>query len=269
MPSDKKPFGDNLSAETTAFYRQCLRVFKESNISFLTGGAHALEYYTGVARDTKDLDIFVRPSDLGNVLSALADAGYEPELTYPHWLAKVRAGEDTVDLIYRSSNGLAEVNDDWFEGDPDQEVLGVPARICPPEEMIWQKSFIMERERFDGADVAHLLLGCAETLDWHRLLELFGLHWRVLFSHLILFGFIYPSERACIPQEVMDHLLQRLQDENESAPTEASLCRGTLLSQSQYLIDVEQRGYRDARLAPEGPMSAKEIAEWTQAIQGS
>jgi hypothetical protein len=25
------------------------------------------------------------------------------------------------------------------------------------EEMVWQKAFIMERERFDGADVVHLI----------------------------------------------------------------------------------------------------------------
>ena len=29
--------------------------------------------------------------------------------------------------------------------------------------MIWSKAFIMERERFDGADVAHLLLHCLES----------------------------------------------------------------------------------------------------------
>ena len=27
------------------------------------------------------------------------------------------------------------------------------------EESLWQKAFIMERERYDGADVAHLLRG--------------------------------------------------------------------------------------------------------------
>jgi len=53
----------------------------------------------------------------------------------------------------------------------------------------------MERERFDGGDIAHLIRGSGRDLDWQRLLNRFGPHWRVLFSHLVMFGFCYPSER--------------------------------------------------------------------------
>jgi hypothetical protein len=42
--------------------------------------------------------------------------------------------------------------------------------------MIWSKAFIMERERFDGADVMHLIHENANRLDWNRLLERFGQH---------------------------------------------------------------------------------------------
>ena len=62
----------------------------------------------------------------------------------------------------------------------------------------------MERERYDGADVAHLLRAHGDRLDWPRLLRRFGPHWRVLLSHLVLFGFIYPGERALVPAWVMD-----------------------------------------------------------------
>ena len=33
----------------------------------------------------------------------------------------------------------------------------MPALVVPAEEMIWSKAFIQERERFDGADIHHLL----------------------------------------------------------------------------------------------------------------
>jgi hypothetical protein len=33
-----------------------------------------------------------------------------------------------------------------------------------------------------------------------------------------------------------------------------------------YLIDVLEWGYGDARMQPRGPMSATEIAHWTEAI---
>ena len=44
------------------------------------------------------------------------------------------------------------------------------------------------------------------------------------------------------------------------------LCRGTFLSREQYLVDVRQWGYRDARLPPFGNLSPTEAGRWTRAI---
>src|SRR5262249_17740973 len=116
-------------------------------------------------------------------------------------------------------------------------------------------------------DMLHVILRCGPTLDWPRLLRRFDAHWRVLFSHLVMFGYVYPGENDRIPQWVMDQLLGRLQQEQANAPRESGrVCRGTLISRAQYLIDVEQWGYADARLGPGGPMSDEEVARWTAAI---
>src|SRR5262249_30892737 len=152
---------------------------------------YAYARYTGVVRHTKDFDLFLRPEDSERALTALTRAGYQTELTFPHWLGKAHRGNDFVDLIYSSGNGLARVDERWFEHAVEGEVLGVPAKLAPAEEILWSKAFIMERERFDGADVAHLLLCCAQNLDWDRLLARFGPHWRVLLTHLLLFGYVY------------------------------------------------------------------------------
>jgi hypothetical protein len=88
----------------------------------------------------------------------------------------------------------------------------------------------------------------------------------VLLAHLVLFGFIYPAERASIPDAVMRELLGRLDAEPAGDPSAERLCRGTLLSRAQYLPDIGWWGYQDARLAPHGPMTAEEIARWTAAI---
>jgi len=42
--------------------------------------------------------------------------------------------------------------------------------------MIWSKAFIMERDRYDGADIAHIIRTCGKGLDWSRLLHRFGSH---------------------------------------------------------------------------------------------
>src|SRR5207248_659415 len=112
--------------------------------------------------------------------------------------------------IYNSGNGRCPVDDDWFAHAVWAEVLGTPVSVIPAEEMIWQKSYIMERERFDGADVAHLLRARGPALDWDRLLRRFGAHWRVLLSHLVLFGFVYPSEQDKVPRRVLHDLAERL-----------------------------------------------------------
>ena len=106
-------------------------------------------------------------------------------------------------MIFSSGNGLAVVDETWFEHATEQNVLGLTVLVAPAEESLWSKAFVMERERFDGADVAHIILAYGDRLDWHRLLERFGPHWRVLLAHLILYGFIYP-ERA-LPSAHLGH----------------------------------------------------------------
>jgi hypothetical protein len=122
----------------------------------------------------------------------------------------------------------------------------------------------MERERFDGADVVHLLHARAPVLDWVRLRYRFGPHWRVLFAHLVLFGFIYPHDRNQVPRWLMDELLSRLAQELAEPAPATRVCGGTLLSREQYLVDIEH-GLHDARIVF-GSMSEQDIAEWTAAI---
>src|SRR5262249_31783435 len=87
--SPNRPVGDarmftELDLRTREFYHRSLRLMKGSGIPFLVGGAYALARYTGVVRHTKDLDLFVKPSDVERVMARFADAGYSTERTYPH-----------------------------------------------------------------------------------------------------------------------------------------------------------------------------------------
>jgi hypothetical protein len=159
------------------------------------------------------------------------------------------------------------VDDEWFEHAEPAEVLGMSVNLSPVEEMIWSKAFVLERERFDGADVAHLIRARGKGLDWERLFRRFDPHWHVLMSHLLLFRFAYPSERAVIPRWVLRGLMGRLQHELESDVPERRLCQGTLLSARQYLPDVELWGFHDARLEPGVQMTAADIALLTSSIR--
>jgi hypothetical protein len=251
--------------ERDEFHHTSMAALQEANVPFLIGGAYVVEVYAGVSRRPKDFDLYVRPNHVDAAIDALARAGYETEKTFPHWLAKAGRGQPYIDLIFRAGNGLCEVDDSWFERAQDDELLGLRVKLCAPEEMIWMKAYIMERERFDGADIAHILQSCPEKLDWTHLVRRFGPDWRVLLSHLVLFGYIYPGERGKIPAALMDDLISRLQNEEPAAGPDR-VCRGTLLSRKQYLVDIQERGFRDAQLEQRVHMDPEDIAHWTRAI---
>ncbi len=255
------------SAATQRFHASVLAELNAAGCEFLVGGGHALERYLGIGRSVKDLDLFIRERDVPAALSHVEQRlGYAWEMTFPHWLAKIKRDDhEHIDVIFNSGNAVCAVDDEWFRHAVPSTVMGQPARLCPAEETIWSKAFVMERERYDGADIAHLIHARAEALDWTRLARRFGRHWRVLLSHLILFGFIYPSERARVPEALMRRCLRALEHEMER-PSPRRVCRGPMTSRAQYLVDVQLWGYEDARLLPHGSMSEADASIWTAAI---
>ncbi len=253
-----------VSLPASQFYGDTLRTLAEAEVPFVVGGAFALKHYAGIDRATKDLDVFLCRKDLARALEALRGKGYLTDETFPHWLAKAWCGEHFVDFIYASANGLCEVDDAWIESAKAITIFNQPALLCPVEEVIWSKCFVMERERFDGADIYHLLAAKGDTLDWNRLLTNVGAHWRVLLGHLVFYAFVYPRERQKIPAWVMDGLMARMVAERGSE--DVPVCNGTLLSREQYLFDLREKGYADARIAPYGNVPEPDIEQWTDAI---
>lgn len=248
-------------------YREALRCLLKAKVPFLVGGALALESYTGRARRTKDLDLFVNPADRLRLMQRLSDAGFRTEWRFPHWLGKAYKEDRSIDIIYGSGNGVCPVDEAWFRYALPAEVLGIPVRVVPAEEMLWSKAFVMERNRYDGGDIAHLLRARAHSMDWARLLFRFGTHWRVLCSHVLLFGFIYPEQRLRIPDWFMHEMMRRMKLEMQCLPADRDVCQGTLLSWSQYLADLDRGEYQDARHAPRGRLSLEDTQHMTAVLQ--
>ena len=229
-------------------HREALRILQEKGFEPMVGGAYALKTHTGIWRDTKDLDLFLRKDRVEDALAALKSAGYRTELTDQLWLAKAFMGPYFIDLIFSSGNGLGTVDAHWRRRAATCEVLGLEALVVPAEEMIWQKAFIQERERFDGADIHHLLRCKGAALDWEHLLMRFGdRHWEILLVHLITFRFSFPCDKEQVPGWVMHELIDRLRRREDEKAGEDRVCRGTLLSRQQYLHETNVQGYLDAR----------------------
>jgi hypothetical protein len=247
------------------FYRRVLDTLSDAHVPFLIGGAFALCRYIGVKRGTGDLDLMVCEEDWPVIAQTLRRQGIVTKLVFPHWLGKALALRAQVDIIFNGGNGATPVTRDWFAFATPARLMGHDLSLCPPEELLWSKAFVMERERFDGADVLHLLRVLAHQLDWERLLCRFRGNEAVLRAHLMLFGFVYPGEASRVPAWVDARLAAAMA--TERVPPD--LCRGTLLSRAQYLVDVEQGGYRDARLPPFGRFSDREWLTWTNAINST
>jgi hypothetical protein len=221
-----------------------LRTLLAAGVPFLVGGAYAFFEFTGIYRDTKDLDLFLRQRDLASAFLPLERAGFRTETVDPVWLAKAYSGEYFVDLIFSSGNGVTVVDDGWFEHGWPGTVMGYPCLLAPPEEMVWSKAFVTERERYDGADVNHLIRACGDRMDWERLLARFGDHWEVLLSHLILYRFAFPGERSRVPAWVVHELWRRTAEQLDAGDWDQQVCRGELISRVQYQHDYQRLGYQ-------------------------
>jgi hypothetical protein len=265
MPDNHDSPWDKLDEPTRQFYLRALDVLDESGVKYCVAGAYALAAYAGIVRHTKDLDVFLRRTDLERAIKAFERLGCRIERTHPHWLAKAYAIDPPdafVDLIFRAASGVWDVDDAWVSHARPGPVVGRQAPLCPPEELIWSKAMVMERHRFDGADIAHVIHAQGLNLDWDRLMRRAEGHEALLLGHLTFFQYIYPCEADHVPERVLDTLQQRVRAHR---PATRGLCRGTLVSWDQYLPDINDRGLVDGRLRPWGKLTPEEIERWTLA----
>jgi hypothetical protein len=231
--------------EAEAFYIEGLKLLAGSDIPFLLCGTYAVTSYTGVSRPTKDLDIFCKASDYPRILAFFKEHGFNVEVEDERWLAKVYRGKYFFDIIYSCRTSEIAITDEWFEDAPQIELYGSKVSIIKPTELIWSKIFVQDRYRYDGADVAHVILKQSEAIDWKRLLRYMELHWEVLLTHLVNFRYIYPSDRDLVPRWVMDELIARLNSHLEMPQSNRKVCRGRLFSARDYITDITEWGYAD------------------------
>ena len=224
--------------EQEQLFRAVLQLLNDAKIPYVVSGAFALHEHTGIWRDTKDLDLFMSPDQVSPAMEILNERGFGTDVCDPVWLSKVRQGEYFIDLISGMSNAVIRVDQSWIERAFDSEVLGISVKVLAPEELIASKIFVAFRERFDGADIAHIVYAAGNTMDWSRLLSLVGEHWEMLLWSLILFHYVYPSANA-VPKPVWEELLTRFRVEVENPDPKAPF-RGSLIDENMFAIDVRE-----------------------------
>ena len=233
------------SENPTSIYHDAVSVLLNGACDFMVGGGFALSFHTGIQRDTKDLDVFCQPKDYTHLLKCFANDGYRVELTDSRWLAKAFKDDYFIDIIFDTVNGICSVDETWFAYAETGDFLGLPVRFIAPEELIWCKIYVQNRERNDSADVNHLLLKTGHRLDWQRLLARLDAHWHLLLAQLLIFQFVYPSDyRDIVPDWVFHELMKRANEQYELPPSVEKVCRGPLIDQTQYEVDVKVWNYK-------------------------
>jgi hypothetical protein len=231
--------------DSESFYSECLRLLAESQIPFLLSGTYALSCYTGIARPTKDVDVFAKAGDSLRILTFFRERGFEVQMVDERWLARVCRGELFMDIIFNMPTASVHVTDEWFDRAPKAKIYDTTVHLVPPTEFVWSKIFVQDRYRYDGADVAHMILKKHDAIDWTRLLGHMELYWEVLLMALLNFRFIYPSERELVPKWLMDELMERLHAQASMHPPDKRVCRGRLFSPRDYQVDVSEWGFSE------------------------
>jgi hypothetical protein len=207
--NEPQPISPQLvSPEEWSIFETAMTAAHENNIEFLVAGAFALGVYTERWRPTKDIDLLILPRDRDVMIDALTKAGfkdYYDQLHYDRgWIYRCTRDNYLVDVIWRMANRRANVDEQWFENAPAVLVRNVTFHIVPPEELLWHKLYVLQRDRCDWPDVLNLLYTYGHKLDWKYLMQRMENDMPLLGAALSLFCWLCPGRTMKFPKWLRD-----------------------------------------------------------------
>ena len=206
-PEDLSAF---IPAADWAIYSAVLREARKSGARFAMSGGFTGSFYTGVWRNTKDMDLCVLPDEREAVIDATRKAGLHDlhdEKPYDRrWIYRATRDGVIVDTIWQLANFRGQVDAAWLEHGPEITLYDDTLRLVPPEEMIWSKIHIVQRERCDWPDVINMIYATGAALDWDRLIARMAGDERLLGSVLLLFSWLAPGRARSFPEWIWQRL---------------------------------------------------------------
>jgi hypothetical protein len=195
--------------EQWVLYGEVLDRAIEREIPFAIGGGFAVSTYTRRPRDTKDLDIYVLPENREAMIAVLGELGLEDLFdSKPYdrwWIYRGTRDGFIVDVIWAMANHRQEVDDLWMSG-PEVEMAGRRVRVLPAEAMLWDKLYIMQRERCDWPDILNLLYATGRHLDWEYLIHRIGDDHPLLAGVLSVLRWIAPGCAEGLPRWIWERV---------------------------------------------------------------
>lgn len=187
-------------------YRPVLEQAVQDNLPFAIGGGIAFSLYSRRWRNTRDIDLFVRPDDRESFITLLTQHGFEDYFSRESydrsWIYRGYQDGAIIDIIWQMANHRAVVDDAWIKGGATFVADGVSLRLISPEALIFAKLYVMQRERCDWPDLLSVLHSQADVLDWDHLVRWVGDDLPLLTGLLCVYRWLCPENARRIPEHI-------------------------------------------------------------------
>lgn len=202
MANPLTKWAQHIPDDEWAVYEPVLDEAIARRIPFALGGAFAVATYTGCWRNTKDLDLYVLPEHRDKMIAMLTDLGFSDYFdtkSYDRWwiYRSVRDG-NIIDVIWAMANHRQQIDSLWMSG-PEVVLRGRRMKALPAEALLWDKMYIMQRDRCDWPDVLNLLYSAGARVDWEMLLGRIGDDIPLMAGALSVFRWVAPGRAAELP----------------------------------------------------------------------
>jgi hypothetical protein len=192
-----------MSDQEWNLHRQIIDAANERELPFALGGGLAFSTYSERWRNTKDLDLFIRPRDREEFIEITREAGfadYFDQKEYDRsWIYRAVREDVVVDLIWTMPNHRMEVDDAWVHMGRRVDVRGICLRLLPVEELLCSKIYVLQRDRCDWPDLMNVLYAEGPAMDWGRLIDRLGPDMPLLSALVSVFGWLCPERARELP----------------------------------------------------------------------
>jgi len=192
--------------EQWSLYSCVLSHICDAGIPFALGGGLALGYYTGELHRSKDLDIYISPPNRDRVVEIITNCGLDDYFeTQPYdqgWIYRGHRDGVIIDIIWAMANRRTTVDNVWTTTGPSVHLCGQTFRVISPEELLWSKLYVLQRDRCDWPDLFNLLAAVGPGMNWQHLSCRAAEDRPLLKSLLTVFAWVAPERAMQIPRRV-------------------------------------------------------------------
>lgn len=221
---------DHFEPEQWSIYKRVISEAHKRGVRFAIGGGLAAMTYAGQWRDTKDIDLYILKRDRDELIDIVTSSGlqdyYDQKPYDRNWIYRSYRHDIIVDIIWAMANQRAQVDEAWLEG-PEIETGGERFSLLRPEEMLWSKLYILQRDRCDWPDALSMLYTVGSDLDWRCVLARVSEDRPLLNALLSVFAWLCPDRARAVPSWLWDEI--RIETSDAENCQEAAKLRAPLL----------------------------------------